>query len=533
MTDSTPTGGAARLVTRSAAVGAGTLLSRLTGVLRVAVTASVLGSAVLADTYNKANSAPNIVYELLLGGVISATLVPLFVDIDARDDRAGLGAVIGVATSALVALTGIAMLGAPAIARVFALGVHGGQHHQAVATGTVLVWCFMPQIFFYGVTAIASAILNARRRFAVAAFAPVLNNVVVVSILLAVQHSHRHLSLADVDRSRGLTLVIGLGTTAGIVAMTLGLGPALRASGALGFRLDWRHPMVRRMIRLSGWTFGYAVSNQLALMTVLLIARGRGEWTAYQYAYTIFQLPHGLFAVSIMTALGPELAGAARARDRASFRRQFTRGLRYVLVVVAPAAAGLCALSRPTVALLLRHGSFTSSGVGPTAAAVIGFALGLVPFSVYLYALRAFYAIGDTRTPFFINCVENLLNIVFALALYPLLGVGGLALAFSAAYLGAALLAAQSLRVRLRGLDGVTIRTSGGRAGTAALCAGLAAWATARPLHSGHGSLFVLVVAGGAGCALYLCLLMALRAPEVLELRELLPGRAPRPVGRV
>ena len=143
------------------------------------------GQATLADTYNLANTTPNIVYELLIGGVLSATLVPVFVDhLERRDERA-TSAVFTVTMTALVALTAVAMLFAPLIARLYSLDATGAERAAQLEVMTFLIRCFLPQMFFYGFTALASALLNARRRFAAAAYAPVLNNVVVVCVLLA------------------------------------------------------------------------------------------------------------------------------------------------------------------------------------------------------------------------------------------------------------------------------------------------------------------------------------------------------------
>ena len=146
-----------------------------------------------------------------------------------------------------------------------------------------------------------------------------------------------------------------------------------------------------------------------------------GVVSAYTYAFAFFQLPHGLVAVSIMTTLGPELASLARRGDTAALRARFSLGLRSLLVVVTPAAVGYVVLSRQIVVGLIEHGLFGHASAVLTADALRGFAVGLVPFSVYLYALRGFYALRDTKTPFVVNCLENALNIVFAAILYPAL----------------------------------------------------------------------------------------------------------------
>jgi putative peptidoglycan lipid II flippase len=153
-----------------------------------------------------------------------------------------------------------------------------------------------------------------------------------------------------------------------------------------------------------------------------------------------------------MTTLTPELAEAFARSDFAGFRRNFAFGLRLMTLVILPAAAGLAVLARPVVGLLLQRGALTASQAGLTSACVALFAVGLLPFSLYLYALRGFYALHDTRTPFVLNCWENLVNVVVAAALYPWFGVQGLAFSFSVAYAVAAVMALRALARRTGGL---------------------------------------------------------------------------------
>ncbi|MCL6641262.1 MAG: murein biosynthesis integral membrane protein MurJ, partial [Candidatus Rokubacteria bacterium] len=334
---------------------------------------------------------------------------------------------------------------APWIARLYAIEATGGTREAQLEVMTFLIRCFAPQIVFYGFTALATALLNAQRRFVAAAFAPVCNNIVVITTLLAftqVAEGPRESweDVATIRGDAGMLALLGIGTTAGIAAMALVLVPAVAHTGTrLRFVLEWRNAAVVRVVRLSGWTVGYVVANQLTLLFVLVLATTgeSGDVSAYQYAFMFFQLPHGLFAVSIMTAVTPELSSHAAAGARAEFRDEFGRGLRLLLLVSLPSAAALAVLAQPAVAVLVR-GPFDASDAAVTADVLQAFALGLAPFSVYLFALRAFYAHQDTRTPFFLNCFENAVNVVAALALFPALGVRGLALAYAVAYLVAA-----------------------------------------------------------------------------------------------
>jgi putative peptidoglycan lipid II flippase len=529
----------AGLARSSAYVAAGTLLSRLTGLLRVIVLAAAIGKATLADTYNLANITPNIVYELLVGGVLAATLVPVFVDLLDRDDERSTSAVFTVALTALTIFTVATLALSPLLARLFVLREHSPDRAAQLHVLTVLILCFVPQMVFYGFTTLASALLNARHRFVAAAFAPVVNNVVVIGALLvfAFRTSGRHGAITDVARVRndlGLLLLLGLGTTAGIVAMAGVLIPAIARAGVrLRFVLSWRDPAIRRILRLSGWTAGYVVTNQLAQLFVLVLANNAsGNVSAYVYAFTFYVVPHGLLAVSIMTTMTPNLARLARADDFDGLRREFGLGLRYIVVLVLPASVLFAVLAQPMLAVIVRH-QFTSHDAIVTADTLQAFALSLVPFSIYLYAMRAFYALQDTRTPFVLNAFENGLNVVLAIALFPHLGVQGLALAWSGAYGIAAVVALVVLGRRIGSVTGPVVVRSSVRAGLAALALGVVAAPVAGAIgRSSPGTAFLATAAAGAaGAIVYVGGLVALRSDELTSLVALVRRRAPTPPG--
>jgi putative peptidoglycan lipid II flippase len=522
------------LVRSSAVVATGTLLSRITGLLRVVVLAAVVGQATLADAYNLANTTPNIIYELLLGGVLAATLVPVFVDrIEHRDDRS-TSAIFTVSLTALVIFTAVTLLFTPLLARAFAIGSSGAEHAAQVHVLTVLIVCFVPQMVFYGFTTLATALLNAHRRFAAAAFAPVLNNVVVIAMLLlfAVKSGSQHgvTDAAKISDDLGLLLLLGLGTTAGIVAMALALVPAIARAGIrLRPVFDWRDPGIRTIVRLSGWTAGYVITNQIAQLFVLVLAKTgtAGNVSAYTYAFTFYVVPYGLLAVSIMTTIMPELARRVTANDFAGLRRDFNLGLRYIIVLVLPASVLFAILAPPMLAIIVRD-QFTAHDAAVTADTLQLFALSLVPFSVYLYTMRGFYALHDTRTPFIVNAFENALNIVLALALFPSLGVQGLALAWGIAYSFAAVGALLALRRRVGGVPDTASRHTLVRA----ILGGVALAVVAAPLAAaiGHAdaahALAATLIGAAVGGGVYLLVQALLRADELSALVALVRRRA-------
>ena len=198
----------------------------------------------------------------------------------------------------------------------------------------------------------------------------------------------------------------------------------------LRFVLEWRDPAIRTILRLSGWTAGYVITNQLAQLFILVLANNAaGNVSAYVYAFTFYVVPHGLLAVSIMTTMTPNLARRARAGDREGLRHEFGVGLRYIIVLVLPASVLFVVLAQPMLAVIVRH-QFTAHDAVVTADTLQAFAISLVPFSVYLYVMRGVLRARRTRARR--SCStrsRTACNVVLALALFPSFGVQGLALA--------------------------------------------------------------------------------------------------------
>ena len=531
------------LVRSSAVVAVGTMLSRITGFARIAALAYALGVTTLAGTYSYANETPNIVYELLLGGVLTATLVPLFVrHHEERDDDAA-SAIFTVAIIVLLAVTVVGVLLAPVIVRLYTLNVHARNLAEQRELATQLLRLFMPQMLFYGIVTLATAMLNARRRFLAAAFAPVLNNLVVIVVFLALPHiADGSLNVQHVVDDTKLILLMGVGTTAGVIVMAIALLPAMaRARVHLRFLPQWRHPAVITMVRLSGWTVGYVIANQIALFVITVLANGTsGGPFIYVSAYAFFQLPHGLFAVSLMTTFTPEMASAATRNDLASMRAQLSSGLRLIALVIVPASALYIALGRPIIVTLLQRGAFNGSDAAIVADTLVAFAVGLLPFSWYLFSLRVFYARHDTYTPFWINCIENGLNIALAFPLYAWLGVPGLALSFALAYFAASVITLVVLHRRLHGIDGTRVTSTLVRTTIAGVVVGVVSWLVAGVIGWDTTVEAVASLAAGTavGAVVYLALLRLMRVDELDRVLALVPGlrsfaRAPRGPSRV
>lgn len=512
-------------------VAIGTAMSRLTGLLRVVVLGVIIGQTALADAFDGANNSPNSIYELLVGGLLAASLVPLFTRFAEDEDEEATYAVVTTSLIVLAIATIVAILAAPLIFRLFSLHpspqVDPDLFRRA---GTAMARIFLIQIFFYGLTAIGSALLNSRRHFFAAAWAPVLSNVVTISLLFVIPFTRDGTpTLNDVLDDPKFFWLFTMSATGGIMAMGLVLIPALRRADIhLRYRPNFRHPAVRTMVKLSSWTFGYVVTNQIALVIIKNLAEpGSGNQDAYSKAFTFFMLPHGLLAISIATTFVPELVRRVRAGDREGFAQWTTSGVRWIGLLTIPSSIAIVVLAQPIISALLEHGHFTSEASHNTARALAGFSVGLFGFSVYIFCLRGFYAHEDTRTPFYINVFENSLNIILALALVDRHGVLGLGLAFGIAYMVSAGVVLWILHVKYRAVHWTSLTSLVWRVVTGSAIMGAGVWTLHALLEpkSGMSQLAELFLCVVGGLTIYVIALYALRVPEMHNLSSLLPRR--------
>ena len=456
-----------RLAGATAGMAVGTTISRITGVGRIVALAAALSGAGFADAYNLANTTPNIITDIVIGGVLSATFVPVFVDrLSTRRSHEAWEAISAVVTVtiAILVVTSVAFfVFAPNIIDLYTITNHHADVHQQQQVATFLLRWFVPQLACYGLIALFTALLNARNKFAAPMFVPIANNLVVIAVLLWFHALVPHPSLASIDANhRGLVL-LGIGTTLGVVVQAALLVPSLLRAD-LHVRFLWRpaHEAMRTITRLAGWTFGWVVASQVALVVVLALADGAkvpGAVSAYTYAYTFFQLPFGVVAVSVMSAVTPSLSARWARRDIVAFRHRMAFGLRGMLAIIIPSAVGMLILAHPLIDLILLHGTETQAAADSTAATLAMLSLGLPGFCTFLYMVRVFQAMQDTRTAFRLYLVENVINIVLAVLLVGPLGVRGLALSLSIAYSVAALLALSVVRRRVGGLGGDDLTT--------------------------------------------------------------------------
>ena len=460
-----------RLAKASILMAFGTIVSRLTGFVRMLLLIAVLGTALNADIFELSNSIPNSLYILVAGGVFNVVLVPLLVRAMKEQDDGGEAYVNRIVTLALIVLgtaTVLLMIAVPVIMRIpfgETLFEPGFENHRAAAR--LLMTLTMPQVFFYGMFVLVGQILNSREKFGPMMWAPVINNLVSIGVLalyavifgIATPPANDGFSNAEV-------WLLGVGSTLGIAVQAAVLVPFLRATGfRYRPRFDFRGVGLNQTVQLGGWALAFIVVNQAAYFTIAKIASeatltGRkldvpaAGQAVYALGHLISQVPHGIITVSVATAIIPTLTRLGAENDFLSFRRELGSVLRIALVIVAPLAVAVAVLGLPLGHVVGGIGSAASSAeaIGHTISA---FSITMVAFCFHYMTLRGFYALSDTRTPFFVQAAIAALNVALAFALSslvtPIWTSTMLALAYGLAYVGGFILSASLLSRRVGG----------------------------------------------------------------------------------
>jgi putative peptidoglycan lipid II flippase len=403
----------------SAIMAVGTLFSRLSGFVRAALLAAAIGSAARADVFNVANTIPNMLYILLAGGVFNAVLVPQLVRANKHDEDGGdayTQRIITLAAVFLGVVTVLLVLGAPLLIHFYFQGHPADQTASAVDFAR---YC-LPQVFFYGMFVLVGQVLNARGSFGPMMWAPIMNNVVSVAVLVA-YIVHFGTSAAG-GYSHAEELLLGLGSTAGIALQFLILVPYLRLAGVrFRPRFDFRNAGLGQTLTLGVWTVLFVVVNQLAYTVVTRLAtKGSGDhgtgFTTYSNSFLLTQVPHSIITVSLATAVLPTLSARVVALDPRGFAYGVARTLRSSIAIVLPFAALLPVLSTDLGHVLFGFGAsageFTS--YGPTIAV---FGPGLVFFTLQYVLLRGFYALELNKTVFWMQCLVAAVNVTAAVLL--------------------------------------------------------------------------------------------------------------------
>jgi putative peptidoglycan lipid II flippase len=526
-----------RLISASVVMVAGTLVSRVLGFGRLMLLVFLFGNGTRqAEMFTIANTVPNSMYILLAGGVLNTVLVPQIVRAIKGDADRGEAYTNRIMTAGLIGLALITLvltLAVPWIVSLYtATGWKSPQLNSQYDSMIMLGYYCMPQVFFYGAYVLAGQVLNARDRFGPMMWAPIANNVVSIAVLLIFLGVFGRGNTGQAF-STGEELLLGLGSTLGIAIQAAVLVPFLRAGGYhFRPRFDFRNTGLGKTFRLAKWTLGFVLVTQLALVVINRLASGAtvggagAGVAAYSNAHAVWILPHSLITVSLATAMLPAASRLAHAGDLAGVAEEATHAIRLALTALLPAAVLFFALGLPLAELVFGFGQGAKDAhfVGT---ALMALALGLAPFTVQYLCLRAYYALEDTRTPFFLQLVISSTNVILGVAAVTLLNrsslvASGLAVAYALAYTIGVVISFQWLRRKLPALDGRALLRYCARLLVAAAPAAAAAfgicWAYAQWSESKPARLLAIVVAVLVAVLIFLLASRGLRIGEVFEI---------------
>ncbi|MBN9689791.1 MAG: murein biosynthesis integral membrane protein MurJ [Verrucomicrobia bacterium] len=458
-----------RLLKSTGAVGAATLISRVLGFVREAVYAGFMGVGPVADAFYYAYSIPNLFRRLLGEGALTAAFIPIFKEREKTAGEAVMWDSARAVFSALLLLCGavvvVAMIGLTGVLAWIPLG---GQAELIVR----LMRLMFPYLLFVCMTAVFIGILNARGHFFMPALgASLLNVVMIAAVFLIAPGFGSHLD------SQVFGLAVGV-LLAGLVQAVFQY-PALHREG---FRFRWVNPIgnptVKEVIqRMAPATLGVAAYQfNVVLTQTLAVNEAKNIVSAFNYAVRLMELPQGVVGVSLATYLLAELSGLAAEKKFPEFRAALREGLMQLVFINTLATVLLLVLAEPMIRLLFQHGKFTAEDTFLSAQALWMLAPGLLAFSLNSIYSRAFYALGDTKTPMRISVVCLAVNVVLAFFLIPLFRQAGMGLANTvSAVLNTALLVF-ALRRKLPKFTYEGLSSTVLVLGSAGLLAGVLAW---------------------------------------------------------
>jgi len=401
----------------SALLASGTFVSRILGFLSALLLARTLGLFGAGDAFAIANQLPKSVYAIVAGGMLSAVIVPQIVRAALHKDggQKFINRLVTLGVVIFLTVTAIATIGAPWLVRLYAQSSENfGPAEFALATAFAY-WC-LPQILFYALYSLLGEVLNARGKFGPFTWAPVANNVVMLSGLIVFQFLFGSVSgLPPEAWTAQMVAVLAGSATLGIAVQAALLAFFWHRAG-LRYRpeFQWRGVGLGAAGKAASWTFGMILVTQVGAVIetrIASLASGGASIFVMSTAWLIFMLPHSVIAVSIGMAYFTRMSGHARDGDLASMRSDLSSSLRSILMLLMFAAIGLMVIAFPFSALF---GS-TYAQVSSLAVVLIVYLFGLVPFSVMYVLQRVFYSFEDTRTPFFLQSFQVVLYISGAL----------------------------------------------------------------------------------------------------------------------
>jgi putative peptidoglycan lipid II flippase len=494
------------------------MASRILGLIRDQVLASMFGAGNAMDAFNVAFRIPNLVRDLFAEGAMSAAFVPVFMRQLASGERDAAWRLANNVINALLVVTGILVVGGIIFARplVTAFAADYAAVPGKLELTVLLTRIMLPFLTLVAIAAVFMGMLNSLHRFFVPALAPAMFNIATIICALLLVPLLPQFGVPPIT-------AIAFGALIGGLAQLCIQWPLLRREGFVYTPfLNWKEEALRRVLLLMGpGTIGLAATQiNVFVNTVLATREGTGAVSWLNYAFRLMYLPTGLFGVSIATATVPAVSRHAAQHNEAGVRATLADGLSLMLVLNVPATVGLIVLSHPIVRVIFERRAFLPSDTFATAVALQYYAVGLLGYSIVRIASPTFYALGDSRTPVQISVAAVLVNAVLNVVFARLLGYRGLALGTSIAALFNAVGLLWLLRRRLDGLDDRRILSSFSRIAIASLAMGTAALLVERTLSQWIGGDAFLSQASRLALTIVLALVVLAGTSHVLRIRE-------------
>jgi putative peptidoglycan lipid II flippase len=515
-----------RLVGRAGVVGAGTLASRVLGLVRDMALAALFDRDA-TDAWWVAFTIPNALRSLLGEGAVASAVVPVLSERLAKqgDDAARVffARVRGASLVALVVVTVAGMLLARPLTELFATGYHDrpGEFARTVELTRVV----FPYILLMGTAALGMAALNANRRFAVAAFAPGLLNVALIAAAFAAPY------VATGDPVRALAY----GALAGGVLQVVAQWPALRRIGYAGLPRLALDADVREVLRrIAPLTFGIGIYYiDLVLSRRFLSELGPGAQSYFSWAMRLCDFPQGIFVMALSTAALPSLSTLAAKGAKDELAKTWAHGMGLAMFVAIPASVALVALGEPIVVALFQRGAFDANAAHETARALLWQGGAIWTVAAVRQTVPALYALGDTRTPVVVSAIDLAAFIALAIGLRGPMGHVGISVAVAGSSAVQMVLLLAGLRRRLGTIEGGPLARSAARTLGASILGAVAGWGAARLLTpEGEAGAVLRIVPGVAGMVAFVAVFglaaWGMRAPELEEITGALGRRLSR-----
>jgi putative peptidoglycan lipid II flippase len=417
------------VIKNASIVGAGTLVSRVAGLVRDQVTAYCFGAGPVADAFFVAFRIPNLLRRILAEGALTPAFVTVFtgrlLNLGKDSARTLFKGVWSLMTLVLGAITVLGIVFAPTIVRLIAPGFT--ENPEQFQLTVLLARILFPYILLITLTALAMGVLNSLGKFNIPALGPVFLNICMILGALLISP---HLKTPIL----GLALGALLG---GFCQLAIQLPGIVRAGISLGFTLNFKDPDILKVLKLMAPTALGAAAYQFSVFinTQLASLLAEGSVSYLYYADRLVQFPLGVFSLALATAILPAMARERALGNHEEFKKLFQRSLRLQFFITIPAMVGLMVMAEPLISLLFQRGSFDLKSTTETSLALLGYSLGLPFLSGASLAARAFYSLSDTKTPAKVASISLAFGLVLAvILLFPLKHMG-LALASSMASL--------------------------------------------------------------------------------------------------